>query len=98
MRSMKNKAKNQIIVKGNNSLRLPYSRCEVQEITAQILNAFSIQESCLEIKLTDDREISLLNLAFLGISAPTNILSFPETNMEQNFLGSLVLSLEALTR
>jgi len=39
---------------------------------------------CLEVSviLTDDREVRTLNRDFRGIDRPTNVLSFPQINLE----------------
>ncbi|MCS7010925.1 MAG: rRNA maturation RNase YbeY, partial [Anaerolineales bacterium] len=52
----------------------------------------------LTVVLTDDREIRTLNRDFLGIDAPTDVLSFPadETDPEtgRRYLGDVVISLQ----
>lgn len=95
---MKNNSKNQIIVIRSDSLRRPISRFEVREIAYQLLEDFSLLKFSLEIKLTHDQEIALLNHSFLEVLAPTNILSFPETDPGKDLLGLLIISVEALWR
>jgi probable rRNA maturation factor len=65
---------------------------------AQILEIFSWPETSAEIYLTHDREIAGLSASFFGVLAPTNVLSFPEENSEGPFLGSMIISVEALNR
>ncbi len=88
----------QIIVVRSSTLREPVSRFEVGAIVCQLLDIFSLQEIGLEIKLTHDLEIAQLNQSFLGVFAPTNILSFPETCSDSHLSGQMVLSIEALYR
>jgi probable rRNA maturation factor len=52
----------------------------------------------LEIELTGDREIARLNASFLGCVGPTNVLSFEDEDPEEDRLGHIVLSVEALQR
>ena len=50
----------------------------------------------LEVKLTKDAEIEKLNKDFLKLEGPTNVLSFPGD--EQDFLGSICVSIDAIKR
>jgi probable rRNA maturation factor len=51
----------------------------------------------LTIVLSDDRQLHELNLQFLGIDAPTDVLSFPagdtDPDSEQTYLGDVIISL-----
>jgi probable rRNA maturation factor len=51
----------------------------------------------LSIVLTDDEEISQLNLQFLGIDAATDVLSFPSGEQDPDtgipYLGDIIISL-----
>ncbi len=55
----------------------------------------------LTILLSDDAELQRLNLRFLGIDAPTDVLSFPsgETDPETGllYLGDVVISISRAT-
>ena len=50
----------------------------------------------VEIKFSDDREMEGLNLEFLDVPGPTNVLSFPSDG--EDFLGSLCVSLDTINR
>lgn len=64
----------------------------------RLLEHFGVENCSLEVKLTGDREIEELNRQFLGLPGPTNVLSFPGRETEEAFLGSMVLSVEAILR
>jgi len=49
----------------------------------------------LNIKLTDDKEITRINEQFRGKAEPTDILSF-EYGLEEEIIGDIVLSLERI--
>lgn len=53
-------------------------------------------ESDLSLVLTDDAQLHELNREFLGIDAPTDVLSFPggetDPDSEQLYLGDVVIS------
>jgi probable rRNA maturation factor len=55
-----------------------------------------LQEVELTIVLSDDRQLHELNSQFLGIDAPTDVLSFPggETDPDSNelYLGDVIIS------
>ena len=53
-------------------------------------------ESSIEIKLTGDDEIEMLNKKFLKVEGPTNVLSFPSN--EKDFLGSICISVDTICR
>jgi probable rRNA maturation factor len=92
--------------------RFPLSRLELGELAEVLLAALGLEGRTFELKLVDDREIARLNSEFLGCTGPTNILSFPaheadEENFaggevgdpgDQAFLGELALSVDTLAR
>lgn len=55
----------------------------------------------ITIVLTDDRQLHELNLDYLGVDAPTDVLSFPasETDPETgaSYLGDIILSIPRAT-
>ncbi|HAX71097.1 MAG TPA: rRNA maturation RNase YbeY [Anaerolineales bacterium] len=57
----------------------------------------NLTDADLTIVLTDDRQLHELNLDYLGVDAPTDVLSFPasETDPETGavYLGDIVLSI-----
>lgn len=52
----------------------------------------------LAVVLTDDQELQRLNQEYLGIDAPTDVLSFPagfvDPDSNQPYLGDILISLE----
>ena len=54
------------------------------------------QEADLTIVLTDDDALQKLNLEFMGIDAPTDVLSFPadliDPDSGQRYLGDILIS------
>lgn len=51
----------------------------------------------ITIVLTDDRQLHELNLDYLGVDAPTDVLSFPASEMDPEtgtaYLGDIILSI-----
>lgn len=77
----------------------PLSRREVAALCEVILDALDLTGRTFELKLVDDGEIARLNREFMGCTGPTNVLSFPaEDGENETFLGSLALSVDALSR
>lgn len=69
---------------------------ELREVLKNMINAsrgLGFYMGRLELCLVDDGKISRLNRENLGVSGPTNILSFPSGDG-----GSLALSLDTLAR
>jgi probable rRNA maturation factor len=58
----------------------------------------STSDSDLSVVLTGDKQIQVLNCNFLGIDAPTDVLSFPasETDPETGrlYLGDIIISVQ----
>jgi probable rRNA maturation factor len=58
----------------------------------------SSPEADLSVMLTGDKQIQVLNCNFLGIDAPTDVLSFPasETDPETGrlYLGDIIISVQ----
>ena len=52
------------------------------------------------VVLTDDEELRRLNLQFLGVDAPTDVLSFPadfiDPDSNQPYLGDILISIDRL--
>lgn len=86
----------------------PLSRHELGDLVSVILDSLGLEDSALEIKLVDDREISRLNKEFMGCTGPTNVLSFPADEQSgdasdtgddgEDYLGELALSVDAVSR
>lgn len=82
----------------------PLSRLELEELCGVIMDSLDLADHTFELKLVDDGEVARLNHEFMGCVGPTNVLSFPaedegaEGDGEDDSLGSLALSVDALSR
>ncbi|GAB4535631.1 MAG: rRNA maturation RNase YbeY [Anaerolineales bacterium] len=60
------------------------------------------QPADLSIRITDDAELQALNRAFLGIDAPTDVLSFPADEADPEtghpYLGDIAISYPRATQ
>jgi probable rRNA maturation factor len=78
------------------SLDLPFDLDLLEQAASAALTHQSA-EGDLTIVLTDDEELHRLNRDFLGVDAPTDVLSFPasETDPETGaaYLGDILLSI-----
>lgn len=68
-----------------------------------MLSALGLSGAELSILLTGDREIHDLNLRYRGKNKPTDVLSFPQNDMEPaegapRVLGDVVISVETTRR
>ncbi len=77
--------------------RLGFSTREIHGLVAGLLHLLAGPEASLDLKITGDRDIQELNQHFLGLTGPTNVLSFP-SDEEGAHLGSVVVSADALLR
>lgn len=86
--------------------RFPLSRQELTELSAVIMDSLGLEDDSFMLKLVDDREIARLNAEFMGCVGPTNVLSFPAGEDDDElvetddpiYLGELALSVDALGR
>lgn len=69
----------------------------ILEHAAQAVLAYQSTDGDLTIVLTDDTQLCELNRSYLGIDAPTDVLSFPasETDPEtaRRYLGDILISI-----
>ncbi|WP_243367214.1 rRNA maturation RNase YbeY [Fundidesulfovibrio soli] len=78
---------------------LPLSRREAEPVLYALLDALGLTGGELEVRFVDDVEIARLNREFLGLTGPTNVLSFPSEDPERPaYLGEIALSVDALRR
>ena len=99
-----------IILSGEPPLEhlLPLGRPGWRAMVVRILESLDLGGAELELSLTGDEEIALLNRRWLGCVGPTNVLSFPHEGEERagasgastlpEWLGGIALSLETLRR
>ena len=64
--------------------------------TIEVLETIASSLTSLEIELilTDNTEIALINHEFRGIDKPTDVLSFPTDPFPQAPLGTIIISVE----
>lgn len=75
---------------------LPASAREAARLAEAVARTLDLADSDFDLLLTDDLEIAELNLSFLGLNGPTNVLSFEDEEGES--LGSIVISVDAVER
>jgi probable rRNA maturation factor len=61
-----------------------------------VTQSLGLADADFELLLTGDLEIAELNLSFLGLTGPTNVLSFEDEDGES--LGSVAISVDAVER
>jgi probable rRNA maturation factor len=81
------------------NIQVPVEIELIQAAASEALRAANAsQEAELTIVLTDDKALHELNLQFLGIDSPTDVLSFPEDftdpDSHQKYLGDIIISVE----
>lgn len=63
---------------------------------------FAPANADMTIVLTDDRQLHELNLEYLGVDAPTDVLSFPASESDpetgQLYLGDILISIPRATQ
>jgi probable rRNA maturation factor len=77
----------------------PLEEGQIQLVVLQTLRqAGSALEADLTVVLTSDQELQRLNREYLGIDAPTDVLSFPagftDPDTHRLYLGDILISLE----
>jgi probable rRNA maturation factor len=80
---------------GSSSGPLPVSS-ELVERAALVTLGHQFAQGDLSIVLTDDAQLQQLNREYLGIDAPTDVLSFPSTETDPEsgaaYLGDILIS------
>ena len=84
-----------IHIKSNPSLQIKIAPEIVERAALSVLTNQS-KDGDLTVVLTDDKQLQDLNQEYLGIEAPTDVLSFPasETDPEtgRRYLGDILVS------
>ena len=77
----------------------PFSSPELKFLVEAIVRNFGWKSEDIEVLVTSDLEIARMNLKFMNLPGPTNVLSFPlEVDQDMGISGSIVLSAHALQR
>jgi len=66
------------------------------EVDAHFLNTIvvSLTNKEIELVITDNKDIQMINKEYRGIDKPTDVLSFPYEDMPMTPLGSIVISID----
>ena len=86
-----------LVERGADARLCPLARADLHAALAAMLDALGYAGRRLEARIIGDGSMEALNIRWMGIPGPTNILSFPAEN-ENDSLGSLVLSAHACQR
>lgn len=79
--------------------RLPLSKRELVDLTAAILGALDLDGRDFDLEVVDDAAMAALNGEFLGLSGPTNVLSFPADDPDRpDYLGEMAISADTVVR
>lgn len=78
----------------------------MQVLAVRVMTGESVEEgTALAILVTDDQEVRRMNLQFLGIDEPTDVLSFPDEAddfvqgmSDENLLGDIAIALPTAQR
>lgn len=81
------------------SLELNFSTDSVENAASQALATLSApSDADLTIVLTDNKQLQELNLQWMGVDAPTDVLSFPSDEIDpeggHRYLGDILISVE----
>ncbi len=87
----------------NSEVSLPFPPALLHEAAERALQSLSMDEGAsLTIVVGDDSLLQQLNHEFLGIDAPTDVLSFPSDEIDpetgSQYLGDIIISLERAQR
>lgn len=81
--------------------RFPLSSTELRLLVEAALSVAGMKDASLTLRLVDDAEIARLNEVFMGCTGPTNVLSFPFAQSDEDAgseLGQIALSVDTLAR
>jgi probable rRNA maturation factor len=84
----------------NESLELSFPGSLLENTARSVLEELSTdKEAEITIAIEDDEQLRELNQQFLGIDAPTDVLSFPSNEVDPDtgniYLGDIIISLPA---
>jgi probable rRNA maturation factor len=82
----------------NEEIELPFQVEPLEKAAQMVLEDFSTdKEADITIAIDDDEQLRSLNEQFLGINAPTDVLSFPSDEIDPDtnhlYLGDIIISL-----
>lgn len=79
-------------------IHLPVTEVRIQQAVEVTLQVAAVSpETEITIVFTDDQQLHQLNLQYLGIDAPTDVLSFPagfnDPDTDHPYLGDVLISI-----
>jgi probable rRNA maturation factor len=78
---------------------LPGTRFEIGALCGRVLAALDLSGREYDLRLVGDREMAALNRDYLGLTGPTNVLSFPADDPQRpEYLGEMAVSLDTVAR
>ncbi|NDY58492.1 rRNA maturation RNase YbeY [Desulfovibrio sulfodismutans] len=84
---------------GLRRVNMPISRRDLQILVDKTLEILGLPGKTLSLRVVADQEIEALNLAYLGLPGPTNVLSFPLDDPGQpDYLGDMAISVDTVAR
>lgn len=86
-----------ILVQVDENLSSPIEAALVEKAAQEALDQQRAEEGDLTVVLTGDAELQSLNLEYLGIDAPTDVLSFPadfiDPDTDRRYYGDILISI-----
>lgn len=76
---------------------IPNAVAWATRIVEHVLDAFDCTD-IVAVVLADDAMVQRLNAEFRGKDKPTNVLSFPADEVDEDMLGDIILSVQTLER
>jgi len=87
------------VARGLFASELPATRFEVRAFCDRVLAALDLDGREFDLRVVGDAEMARLNRDYLGLSGPTNVLSFPAGDPNRpEYLGEMALSVDTVAR
>uniref|UniRef100_I2Q3B6 Endoribonuclease YbeY n=1 Tax=Desulfovibrio sp. U5L TaxID=596152 RepID=I2Q3B6_9BACT len=78
---------------------LPGTRFEIRGLCDRVLAVLDLAGREYDLRLVGDGEMAALNRDYLGLTGPTNVLSFPADDPGRpEYLGEMAVSLDTVAR
>ena len=76
----------------------PFDAKKLEEMESRMLDYFGLSGSDVDLYLTDDEEIRVLNRTYRNRDKATDVLSFPLKDKWNSSLGEIIISVETADR
>jgi probable rRNA maturation factor len=78
---------------------LPVSRSELADLCRRLLAALDLDGGDYDLRVVGDAEMAALHRDYLGLTGPTNVLSFPAEDPDRpDYLGEMAVSCDTVAR